>query len=290
MEYHKDRFNDFSLLIFKDEKLVALMPANRKDAVVYSHAGLTYGGILFKKGSKFFEVWEVYKTIFKFLEQERISSLVIKEIPSMYTSYPAEELSYLVYMLKAKLLRTDIASSILIKDAIKIQSNRKEGIKKAERAGLEIKQDANFELFWNEILIPNLQKRHSAKPVHSVSEIQALQHNFPKNIHQFNVYQDNTIVAGATIFETHKVAHVQYISANENRQELGALDFLFHYLITEKYKEKAYFDFGTSNENNGKNINKGLLYWKECFGARAIAHRYFEFETANHHLMDSVFI
>jgi len=136
MEYHKDRFTDFSLLVFKDEKLVALMPANLKDAIVYSHAGLTYGGILFKKGSKFSEVWEVYKTIFKFLEQERISSLVIKELPSMYTSYPAEEVSYLAYILRAKLLRTDIASSILIKDAIKIQSNRKEGVKKAERAGL----------------------------------------------------------------------------------------------------------------------------------------------------------
>ena len=41
MEYHKDRFEDFSLMIFEGEKLVAVLPANRVGDIVFSHQGLT---------------------------------------------------------------------------------------------------------------------------------------------------------------------------------------------------------------------------------------------------------
>jgi hypothetical protein len=44
MDYHKDRFEDYSLMVFENEKLVAVLPANRVDGCVYSHQGLTYGG------------------------------------------------------------------------------------------------------------------------------------------------------------------------------------------------------------------------------------------------------
>ncbi|MEG1026292.1 MAG: FemAB family protein, partial [Flavobacterium sp.] len=47
MEYHADRFEDFSLLIFEDEKLRAILPANKRSNSVYSHQGLTYGGLVF---------------------------------------------------------------------------------------------------------------------------------------------------------------------------------------------------------------------------------------------------
>ena len=123
-----------------------------------------------------------------------------------------------------------------------------------------------------------------------VEEIEKLASNFPENIVQFNVMKDAAIVAGATMFISDRVAHVQYISANEDKQQLGSLDFLFHQLITSAYREKKYFDFGVSNENQGKNINKGLQYWKECFGARSVVQEFYEVNTANHTKLDSVFI
>ncbi|MEZ4875073.1 MAG: GNAT family N-acetyltransferase [Flavobacteriaceae bacterium] len=290
MDYHKDRFDDFSLLVFKKEKLVSVMPANVKDRVVYSHTGLTYGGILLHKEVKFNEAWEIYRVLFQYLSENKIEACILKEIPTIYTTYPSDEFSYLMFILKGKLIRTDVSSSIPQQERLKIQANRIEGVKKAAKANLVIKEEAMFEDFWNKILIPNLAKRHEALPVHSLSEISLLQKAFPENIKQFNVYQENTIVGGATIFETKKVAHVQYISANEQRQELGALDFLFHYLIMEKYLNKSYFDFGISNENQGNNLNQGLLYWKECFGARTIVHQHYEIETAHYRLMDTVFL
>ena len=47
MEYHSDRFQDYSLLVFDEKKLVAVLPANRVENTVYSHQGLTYGGLVY---------------------------------------------------------------------------------------------------------------------------------------------------------------------------------------------------------------------------------------------------
>ena len=52
MDYHKDRFEDFSLLIYKGERLYALLPANINDDVVYSHQGLTYGSFVLQDSAK----------------------------------------------------------------------------------------------------------------------------------------------------------------------------------------------------------------------------------------------
>jgi hypothetical protein len=163
-------------------------------------------------------------------------------------------------------------------------------VKKGEKKGLTVEEGTNFTPFWSEILIPNLEERHGASPVHSLDEIEKLATLFPKNIIQYNVYDDGKIVAGATIFETPEVAHVQYISANAQKQQLGSLDFLFSHLITSRYKHKRYFDFGTSNTHQGKRVNEGLLYWKECFGARSVVHQFYEVKTANYIKLENVFI
>ena len=103
-----------------------------------------------------------------------------------------------------------------------------------------------------------------------------------KSFSHLSLFDENTIIAGATIFETDVVAHTQYIASNEDRQAFGSLDFLFNYLINERYSDKSYFSFGTSNANNGKTLNKGLNYWKECFGARTVVHDTYSINTKNH--------
>ena len=96
------------------------------------------------------------------------------------------------------------------------------------------------------------------------------------------------ICAGATIFETRPVAHVQYISASPQGRKQGALDLLFRYLIEEKYVDKWYFDFGTSNEQAGLKLNNGLQFWKETLGARTRVQRTYRVSTENAHYLKDV--
>ena len=290
MDYHSDRFEDHSVLVFKNEKVVGLLPANISEKTLYSHQGLTYGGLVINKKTKLKEVREIFQSLLKYLNKEGIEKLQLKLLPKIYSSIPSDEMDYLLFITNAEIIRTDILSVIDNQNSIKIASNRLEGVKKGQKNNLRIEEGNDFEQFWNEILIPNLALRHDALPVHSLGEIAQLAKDFPNNILQFNVFKYSEIVGGATIFETENVAHVQYISANEDKQQLGTLDYLFEFLINDRFKNMRYFDFGTSNENQGKNINEGLLYWKECFGARIISQSFYEVKTSNYKKLESIFI
>ena len=46
MDYHSDRFEDNSLMFYLEGRLYGVMPANRVGDVLYSHQGLTYGGLV----------------------------------------------------------------------------------------------------------------------------------------------------------------------------------------------------------------------------------------------------
>lgn len=290
MEYHKDRFDDFSLLVFENKKLAAVLPANKLENSVYSHQGLTYGSLVYNDQTRLSSVIEIFRSVLIFLNENKISKLTIKILPSIYNRKPAEEILYSLFLAEAKLIRRDSLSVIDLSQENALSKIRKRNFKKAVSNQLIIKEENNFELFWNQILIPNLDKKHNAKPVHSIEEINRLKSFFPQNIHQFNVYFEDKIIAGTTVFETETVAHCQYISKFENDNDSGSLDFLFQYLIQERFANKRFFDFGVSNENQGKKLNEGLSYWKESFGAGTIVHDFYEVETSNYTLLNNVLI
>jgi hypothetical protein len=282
VEYHQDRFEDYSMLVYKDKTLITVVPANKVEHTVYSHQGLTYGGLVLNDEVAFRDVLKSYQSILEFLNRNNIVDFEIKLLPKIYHTLPGDEIDYVLFKTEATLIRSDITSVIDAKYKLEIQSsNRKRGLKKAKIQSLVVTEVSNFQDFWEDILTPNLRAIHHVNPVHSVEEMTQLKARFPNNIRQFNVYKGDKIVAGATIFETKHVAHVQYISANNERQELGSLDLLFDVLINDIFKTKKYFDFGISNENQGQNINEGLLSWKESFGARSIIHQCYKVQTKN---------
>lgn len=290
MDYHSNRFNDASLLVYKSDKLIAVLPANKTENQMFSHQGLSYGGLIYNKNLKLEDVIAVFKSILEWLDANNIETLLIKELPSFYSLVPNDELHYLAFILKAILKRVDALSVSNLTEQIKYSKVRERGIKKAKDLGLEVRQETNFSPFWNTILIPNLKERFNANPTHTLAEIEALQRKFPDQIKQYNVYKDEELLAGITVFEMEQVVHAQYISANHKRQETGSLDFLVNTLLSKIYANKKYFDFGISNENQGLNINQGLLYFKESFGARTITQSFYEFKVSNHKLLDCIML
>ena len=291
MEYHQDRFEDFSLLVFDEKNLLkAILPANRVGDNLYSHQGLTYGGLVINASTMLFEVIQINQVILSFLYEQQILKLYLKIIPTIYNNIPSDEMEYISFLLHAKLYRRDAIAILDITNQVEKSRVRKRGIEKGLKNNLVIKEVDDFEIFWNQLLIPNLKERYNVSPVHTLEEIKYLKLKFPSNIRQFNVYLKDELVAGTTIFESEFVAHSQYISGNSNKNELGSLDFLHNTLINHTFKDKKYFDFGISNENQGKNVNAGLLYWKESFGARTIVQNFYEIETKNYKLLENVLI
>jgi len=290
MEYHHHKFQDFSLMIYKKEKLVAVLPANLKDNKLYSHQGLTYGGLIYNASLKFQNVLAIFQDVLVFLNLKNINTLFVKTLPSIYSSSPNDELEYLMHLVAAKLTNRMFFSVINKSSHIKISSNRKEGVKRGEKQDLEVVNDDDFDVFWNKILIPNLRDKHQSAPVHTLKDIKLLKSKFPDKIKQFNVYKSGQIVAGTTLFLCNHVVRCQYISGNAQSNTLGSLDFLFYTLLNTYFKDCLFFDLGASSKANNKLINKGLLFWKEGFGARSISQDFYEIATQNHKLLTDVLI
>jgi hypothetical protein len=288
MEYHGDRFDDFSLLIFDAEKLVAVLPANRVGDAVFSHQGLTYGGLVYADKLKLASVITIFKRLLHFLNQISIDKIYIKTIPGIYHHKPAEELLYALFLVEGKLISRESLLILDLRMPLKLSKDRLAGVSRGSDHGLVVKEEDNFDLFWNSILLPNLANKYQSAPVHTLEEIKFLYAKFPKNIRQFNVYYQDEIVAGTTIFESDLVARSQYTSANDEKNVLGSLDFLHKKLLTEVFKDKVYFDFGTSNQNQGKKLNHGLSYWKESFGGNTIIQDFYEVETSKFYLLENV--
>ena len=200
-------------------------------------------------------------------------------------------MEYVLFLLDANLYRRDSIAVMDLENKLKISRVRKRGINKGIANGIVIQETDSFDSFWNQILIPNLMSRYGVLPIHSLEEITYLKSKFPSKIRQFNAYHENTIVAGVTVFEKGSVAHPQYISGNkEINNSLGSLDYLYYFLIENIYSDMKYFDFGISNENDGKKLNEKLHFWKESFGARTVIQNFYEVETKNFTKLETIFI
>jgi hypothetical protein len=288
MEYHSDRFEDFSLIILDGEKWVAILPANSIENTVYSHQGLTYGGLVLLEKSKISHAVLILKALLKYLNDNIIEKLFIKSMPSVYCKYPSDEVNYLSHICNATTIMKHNISVIPLKNELQISKSRRECINRGKKLGLIIKEESNLESFWNELLIPNLKQKYNTKPVHSIEEIMFLKSKFPENIKHFNVFNDDKLVCGTTVFITENVIKPQYVAGSEDNNALGSLDFLYHFLITENSKNKLYFDFGPSHNNNGLEIVTAINFWKESFGAHSVVQDFYEIETENYFMLDGI--
>lgn len=291
MDYHKDRFEDYSIIVLENDVIVALMPANidENEPSITSHSGLTYGGFVVSPSASVGKVINYIHLIIKHLNQNGILSISIKHLPDFFATCSQAEIEYAYFLLNAKLTRLDTAYAFDYKNNYnrKLPKGRKSEIKKGERNKVKVKETESFKVFWNSILTPNLQKRFNVSPVHTFEEINSLKEKNPKNIKQFIAIYNDHVVAGATIFETQTTAHVQYLAGDETARKTGALDYLFSYLIDFYASSKLYFDFGITNENNGLLVNGGMAHWKESFGTRVFLHKFYEISTENYTNIDA---
>ncbi len=264
MEYHNDRFRDYSLIVLDNEKWVAVLPANVVGNEVFSHQGLTYGGLVYigKTGAESVEI--IFNLILDFLKKNKICNLILKLIPDFYQLRTSNEMSYFLFQKKAILICRSMNLAIDYRKPLQISKSKLKHFRRISELGMSIVQTTDCTSFWNEILIPRLQEKHSAKPVHTLDEINQLILNFPENIKQFNAYFEGEIVAGITLFCSQQVIKSQYGAISHKGESVRALDYLFINLIQKYASEFSFFDMGIVDEGNS--YNKGLLKQKEELG------------------------
>jgi hypothetical protein len=276
MDYHSNRFEDLSFFIYRKSKLVAVLPGNLVGNTYYSHQGLTYGGLITTTNLALVDVIETFKKLNEILRETGVSEVIYKPTPHIYHKAPAEEDLYVLFLLKAQRVSSNISSTIYQRNRIPFIESRKSGIRKAKRYGVEVKEMKEYSKFW-ELLSKNLISKYRIAPVHSVEEIEMLTKYFPENIKLYVAVINQEVIGGTVLYIMEKIVHVQYISANEKGKELGALDLIFQTLINDLYSDKLIFDFGQSTEENGIHLNESLIFQKEGFGGRGIVYDIFSY-------------
>ena len=275
MDYHSDRFQDFSLMVYRKDKLYALLPGNRKGNTFYSHQGLTYGGLLMPNKATTVDILEAFYNINNYLKGAGIEKVIYKPTPYIYHRIPSQEDLYALFRLNARWIGSNISSTVRLDCPLRLRAGRRSGVKKAMQAGLRVVETTDFAPFWK-VLEDNLQERFHVKPVHSLPEIELLHSRFPERIRLFAVKRDEEVLAGSVVYDTGLVAHAQYSSGSAEGKASGALDLLYATLIGEVFADQKWFDFGQSTEDMGHYLNEGLIAQKEGFGGRAVAYNIYE--------------
>ncbi len=278
MEYHADRFPDNSLLFYDErEQLVALLPATINDGIMSSHAGLTFGGVVSDAKMRVGLMLDVFTALTAYLRSRHISRLIYKAVPHIYHRLPAEEDLYALFRNGACLIRRDVSTTIDMKMRLPFSEIRKRAIKRGQKHGLQVMRSFDFDAFMK-IAAQVLETKYDAKPVHTAAEIKMLAARFPENIKLFAAFKNEKMLAGVIIYESSEVAHTQYIGASDEGKKTGALDLIIGYCLDEYYANKHYFDFGISNEDDGRYLNAGLIENKQGYGARAVVHDFYELD------------
>jgi hypothetical protein len=262
-------------MFYNNHKLVAIMPAHSKDGVLYSHNGLTFGGLVYNHKIRLLTILEIFRELISYLKDRGFKKIYYKAIPYIYHDYPSDEDLYALKMNNFELVRRDVSSAIYLKEKIPFSRSRKKNIQKSLNEGIEIKQSQLFRDFML-IAEKNTQNKYNTNPTHNGEEIELLARNFPDNIKLFVAESEGEILSGAIMYESANVAHAQYISSTGEGLQRRAPDLILDFLINNYYKDKKYFDFGISTENDGNFLNTGLIDFKERFGARAVVHDFYE--------------
>jgi hypothetical protein len=278
MGYHADRFDDASLLAERKGRLVALLPAHRQGTRVASHAGLSYGGLVLADTLGAQATLELLQAVQAHCRAAGATELLYKTIPSIYHRLPCEDDRWALWRCGARLVRRD-ALSVVGPTPAHWPARRRRAITQAtrQRAGLELaagSAEADWAAFWD-VLSQELQARHGSRPVHTLAEMQRLTACFPREITLRVARWQGELVAGLVLFETPTVCHLQYMATDAQGRRCAALDLLLEQAITGAQAAGKWFDFGHSNEDDGRALNTGLAFYKESFGASTVVHDHY---------------
>ena len=272
LSYHKNKFVDESILIYKKNKLIGLFPAIEFENKIVSHRGSTYGGLIVGVKNSLKDSLNMWQLIKEYYQKE----IEFRDSEYIFHKYPSREVIFSAKKAGFKEVYEELSTCLNL-SRIKFTKGRKWAITKCKN--LKIVFDDNDYVSYYEILKNNL-KKHNSTPTHTLEEMKLLKELLPQNYFLVTIYQDNKMIAGVwLVLATSWTAHTFYIAQNYNFSEYQPLScvmkFIIEYLQKNSFK---YLNFGISTENMGEIINEGLFEFKESFGGFGVSRFYYRME------------
>jgi hypothetical protein len=256
IEYHKARFEDHSILVFDQGKLIAVIPACFKENAIYAHPGLPFSAIILSKSCKW-SIWpQVIEAILNYLKEQKFRLFSLTIIPTYYSLVAEETQVYFLRNSGFKLANQKLSCVIALSPKFKHQISEKIPKYISETALIEF-ESKHYESF-HDLLVNKLDEKYKSAPLHTLEEILTLKNKFSDNIELVCAFFKDELVGGILLFKYKTTFKAQYIISIKN----NISDLLIRSII-EKYKSQYnYFDLGTSNSLENGQLNMGNLEFK----------------------------
>ena len=281
LSYHNDKFIDCSIMIYKEEEIVCVIPCCKNNDLYFSHSGSTYGGPVFSKSIKnIIEMNAIIDMIITYYENK----LELRLANEIYHNISTNDIIYLL----SKKLKCTLELSWVFKvsdnfiDNIKNRRNKKNLMKMIDtKNGFTCKKYESIEdykIFYN-VLESLLLSKYKKKPTHSLNELILLKSKIHTHMELYMVKDtNNNIYGGIIIIKVTKICwYTMYIAKNMNynsSNNVSIMYIIYELLIEARKNGVEFIDYGITTENNGNKLNKGLSVYKEKSLCGKPIHRY----------------
>ena len=279
--YHQDRFADRSVIVRDDRGRILSVVAAALDPgdprVVVSHPGITYGGLV-HEGLDAAVVMDCLAAAVDHWPASGAVLLRYKAIPSFYNRTPAESDAYALWRMGATCSRVDVSTTVPLTPRPTLRGRRRRTVQAAVRAGLDVRSGRQeVPVAW-EVIAETLARRHGTSPTHSRDELEELADLLPDEIRADVAYIGSNPAAAVISYLTDTCWHTQYLATSEAGAEANALDLVVDRLMALAAESHKWFDFGISNEDQGRVLNAGLQHYKASFGGGATLHEFYSLD------------
>lgn len=279
LNHHEDRFRDQSLVVYRDEEIVGLLPAAEDptdERRVVSHPGATYGGVVTNGSIGPDAMLGVVQAISGYFAGQGYEELMYRSVPFFYYLRPYSLDVFALKTCGAQLVFQDLAATIDLTNRGHVRERRRRDIRSRLRRGLEIEHGAHLSASCWSVVVDNRHERFGVDPVHSQDEIELITRLFPEQVLWSAAVWESEVVATTIVFRMGTTDHLQYMANSELGRQTHALDALVEDAIQQAVGAgKRYFDFGKSSKD-GRDLNASLHAYKESFGAGTTTYDQYE--------------
>lgn len=269
----ENKFKDETIMIYKGDKLISVVPCCKFDNKYFSHKGCTFGGIIISKSvNNITDLDEIIKIIFNHYDNK----IQLRMADYIYNN---ENIDCLYYLLNTKTIQKNELSWFVATDnKWYLNLDNKRNQKYLEKFEKDINNiiyiatcKEDYFLFYN-ILQQNLNKNHNTEPTHNLNEFLNFS-EIMKNEHKLYLAKNgDEILGGVYVVLTNKNCwYTFYITRNINtKNDNCSVIAIMKKICIDAYNDGVKFiDYGTSTENNGELLNLGLSSYKEkSFGGK----------------------
>ncbi|MBD3316581.1 MAG: GNAT family N-acetyltransferase [Chitinivibrionales bacterium] len=274
LDYHpSERFAFHHLMFYKDDTLIAALPASITDGRLKSPAGASFGGFVVPPRLDLRTADQIIKELLTYCHNINVKEILITPPMQVYSKTFDESIEYAMLY---NHFRQDCAlySSVIdlsqICDKTDLSRNTRHKINKAVNKNVRIAESDAFEEFYP-ILLKNKAK-FGVQPTHTLEELRRIHALVPGMMKLFVAYHETKPIAGELLFAANDRCILNFYTMHlYEYRNLFAVNYLVEHALRWSVQQGyRYYDYGVSADTFSSDPMEpswSLVWLKESMGA-----------------------